>query len=197
MALTQLPSYLKPVDARLVVRNATDEQKSEINLRNPVPYGFREVLFLEAAFAPIAAAYVSALQAWVEALDGRVTAFKMPMTPRVWGAECSATIAISATTTRGSGEIPVTVTGTIPAGALIGVGDIETTYQMFEVLEAATSATTALKVAPRVRHAFTTSAAVVVGSSVYGRFKLASDESGGVALRLDRGVISLAAVEAI
>lgn len=197
MTLPTLPSYLKVTDARLRITNPADEHKSEINRRNPSPATFREVWTLEAAFAPVAASYADALQAWVEVLDGRVNAFKMPLTQGVYGATCSGSVALSAATTRGAGTLPVTVTGTIPAGTLLAVGDIETsTFQVFEVLEDATSATTALEIAPRVRHAFTSGATVEI-AAVHGKFKLMADATGGVTLRLDRAGISLAAVEAV
>lgn len=197
MALPVLPSYLKVTDARLRVVNATDTHQSEINRRNPAPAALREVWFLESAFAPLNKAQAGALSAWIEALDGRVNAFKLPLTQGVYGATCSGTVALSATATRGAGVLPVTVTGTIPAGTLIGVGDIETdTYQLFEVSEAATSATTSLAVAPRVRHAFTSGAAVSI-STAYGKFNLSEDGAGGVAVLLDRTGISLSAVEAV
>lgn len=197
MTLPSLPSYLKVTDARLRITNPADEHRSEINRRNPSPAAFRELWTLEAAFAPVAASYADALQAWIEALDGRVNAFKMPLTQGVYGATCSGTVALSGTTTRGAGTLLVTVTGTIPAGTLLAVGDIETnTFQVFEVLEEATSATTRLEVAPRVRHAFTSGAAVEIAAP-HGKFTLMSDATGGVTLRLDRAGISLAAVEAV
>lgn len=197
MTLPTLPSYLKVTDARLRISNAADEHKSEINRRNPSPAAFREVWTLEAAFAPIARGYADALAAWIEALDGRVNAFKMPLTQGVYGATCTATVALSGNTARGAGYLPVTITGTIPAGTLLGVGDIEASaFQVFEVLEDATSVTTQLPIAPRVRHAFTTSSPVEV-SAVHGRFNLFADATGGVSLTLDRAGVALSAVEAL
>lgn len=195
MALLELPATVKIIEARLAIQNAIpDAFRSAVNRAAPFPPAFRELWTCKLALAPMLPADAEALAAFCERLDGRVTAFKMPMTNGIFGNSAADITTIAADLARG--ESLVTITGAVPApGALFTLGDIEAdAFQMFEVVAGVTSTT--FRVAPRARYAFTTAAALVKTSPPM-RWRLASDVEGRPSVNVSRGVTTLNLVEAV
>jgi hypothetical protein len=196
-----MPAALTPVDARLMLTLAADDaHRSEISLQAPFPAPYRELWRIEAAFAPIPSTSAQAIQAFFEALDGRAKAVRWPLTAPVWGNTPPAGVTLAGSVAAGAEVLSLSIpSGTVFAGTLIGLGDVETAqFQLFEVsADVSAGASVTTPVAPRARRAFASNTPFQIGS-VNARFYLATDASGMATIRVNGAAdLQISAVEAV
>jgi hypothetical protein len=200
MPVAALPTVARISELRLAIAAPCDEIARPLNRKAPYAPAYRELWRGELLCAGLAHADAAALAAFLEALDGRVTPFKLSLGAGKFGQLASHTGSLQAVPALGADTVSLNLSpasGRIRAGTLLTVGDLETSaYQLFECVQDVTAASaTAVKVAPRVRTTFTLASPVALGT-VWAKLRLASDEVDASTL-VTHGLVTIGVVEAL
>lgn len=197
MPIAVLPAYAKVIELRLAIPMPSDPMMRPADLDVPGSTPYREMWAGEIVIADMHKDNAKAFAAWAASLDGRVNPFRMTLTAGKFSRAYSGTSALAATPVLGADRIQLDLDATLKRGTRITVGDVETsTFQLFEVLQdVSPNPGAVVRVAPRVRVAFTGSETVVCGT-VQAKLKLASD-SIDVAISIARGVAGMTVEESL
>lgn len=200
MTTAALPAAAKVQELRLAVECPTDEVRRPLTRKAPYAAPMREMWRGEVLFAPMTQADARAVAAFFDGLDGRVTPFRLPLKGGVHTVENASTSGtLAAAVASGADRISLAkgTSAELLPGTLIAIGDIDTTaFQLVEVIAGGSVATTqTVIIAPRIRQAFSSGAAVAIGGT-NGKFKLAQDTFAG-SVSASAGIISISVEEAV
>lgn len=199
MAVVALPSYAHVRELRLAIRAPTDEIRRPLTLRARYSTPFREMWMGTVLFAAATIRNTRAIAAWVEALDGRMSPFRLPFPAGVFSQACPIVATLASSPEFGADELLLdcATPGMLRAGTLLTLGDIESDeFQLFEILQDTTAGNdVAVPIAPRVRREFTINSAVALGA-VTGKFKC-QDDKVDASLMISHGLVTLPVIEAL
>jgi len=202
MTLLLAPAQYRIAELRLCIKSPTDEVRRGLNRKAPHAAPIREMWAGQILWAGLSRADMSALAAFFERLDGRVTPFgvqlKAGFTSRYVAGNAAATGTLTAQGL-GYNVIRVSVSGNprIAVGTLMTLGvDTTDAYQMVEcVQEAVADGSADIYIAPRLRWSMASSA-VTLGT-VTGKFSLAGDSLDALQFSPAYGTLSVDVVEAL
>lgn len=179
-----LPSYAKISEYQLRIASPESAPRNVMNLKVQAPTPAVEMWVAQIAFASMTVENLRQFLGWLAALDGRLTAFGVPVVAGVLTALASHTATLAADVAPGDSVISLNLTpgsGTLLAGTMLTLGASGVdAYQVVEVLAdvAASGSPADVEISPRARWAFTSGATVVVGATTL-RVRLASDDTAG------------------
>lgn len=189
------------VEARLGIDAAAYGQMSLFDRRGRYGQLASEHWSGELLFTPMSEQESLRLQALLNTLDGRSTAFgvRMPTTLLTHNVQIEGTLASATTRQAETIQITTPSAGVVLPGTLLTIGDIDSaSYQMCEVLTEFTSGTAVtVTVAPRIRNVIASGTAVKIGTGVVGKFYLAADRVGFPEFMLDRATPVIPVIEAL
>lgn len=200
MATASLPSGSNIRELRLAIEVAADDVTRPLNRKRPFAAPYRELWTGQILFRPMTRAELDALLAALEALEGRSLPFKVELKAGKFSRVSTPTTCTVVSAVRGSSTIGLNLGSsgaTVKRGTLITVGNIDAgDFQLFEVVEDVTASPSAtVRVAPRVRHAFSAGTAGTVGA-VFAKLKLAESKADAQA-DLSSGIVAISVVEAL
>lgn len=192
------PAAAKIREMRLGIACDADSAQRAITRDNPIPPHMREIWRGEMLLANLTLADIATVQAFIEYLDGSVDPFSLGLSRYSQPSTLSGTIA--ATAVRGKDTVTVNFSSTgqtLRAGTLLTIGSISSgSFQLVEALEDVTSAaSTVVRIAPRVRYAYSIGTAVAAGS-VTAKFKL-TDDLAEASREISYGMCSLRFAESL
>ena len=179
MAIAAFPSFAHIAELRMTVEYGSYGKRGELSRAARYGAQRRELWRGEMLIASVTPVNAAAFTAFLHGLEGATRPFKIELKQ---GFAASTYVAPGAITVSaavpGSDVLALSAVGssTLPCGALLAIGDIETTqYQVVEVAETVTaSGTFSVRVSPRIRYAFT-AGTVVTTQNVFGKFRVADE----------------------
>lgn len=200
MATAALPSWANIKELRLAIGVATDDATRALNRKRPFVSPFRELWQGQILFRPMTRGEFDGLMASLETLEGRSLPFKVELKAGKFSQTSTPTSCTVVSAVQGAATIGLNLGSsgaTVRRGTLISIGNIDSgDFQLFEVVEDVPATITAIvRVAPRVRHAFSGGTAGAVGA-VFAKLKLAESKVSAQA-DISSGIAAISVVEAL
>lgn len=200
--LALVPSTGKLREIRLGIRAPTDDTRRGLSLKGGFAASFREQWAGQLLFAALSRAELSALVAFFESLDGRVTPFGVELAAgfasQYVGNARVASATLASTPSLGADKIRLTISGspTLRPGTLVGLGETRGTFQLVEVMPGASAVAdgaTDIYIAPRIRVPL--DGATAIAGTVTARFYLAADALDSLEISPSSGSLTVDVVD--